>query len=163
MASRRHEQLAAAIRADRTSWQEVVSEVGRDRMNEPGPMGDWTFKDLAGHLAGWRDYRIALFEAVARGEPQPPSPWPAELNDDDRINDWIRAADRDRSLDEVLAEYDGSFERLANAIEALPENEAADRALFEWGGSAAIDGEYVEHFHEEHEPDVRAWLARRGG
>src|SRR4051812_34915212 len=68
MPSTRHEKLAAAVRADRTSWQELVSEVARDRMNEPGPMGDWTFKDLAGHLAGWRNYRIAQFEAVARGE-----------------------------------------------------------------------------------------------
>ena len=29
-------------------------------MTEPGPMGEWTFKDLAAHLLGWRERTIWL-------------------------------------------------------------------------------------------------------
>jgi len=153
-------ELAATIRADRATWRALVAEVGRDRMNEPGPMGEWTFGDLAGHLAGWRNWRSTLFEAAARGEPEPPSPWPAELEEDDDINDWIHAHDRDRSADDLVADYDGSFERLAAAIEAVPEAMLSDPKAFAWtGGEPFLNGDPTSHLHDEHLPAVRAWLA----
>jgi hypothetical protein len=152
--------LAAAIRADRAFWRSLVADVGRDRMNEPGPMGEWTFRDLAGHLAGWRNWRSALLEAAARGEPEPSSPWPAELDGDDDINDWIREHDRDRSADDLVADYDGSFERLAAAIEALPEAVLSDPLAFAWtDGAPLLDSDPTSHLHEEHLPKVRVWLA----
>ncbi len=49
----------AAIDAEREIWRQLVAEVGDDRMEEPGPMGAWTFKDLAAHLTGWRQHSIA--------------------------------------------------------------------------------------------------------
>jgi hypothetical protein len=156
------QELVAAIRADREVWRSLVAEVGRDRMNEPGPMGEWTFKDLAGHLAGWRNWRSALLEAAARGKPQPSSPWPAELREDDDINDWIREHDRDRSADDLVADYDRSFERLAAAFDALPETTLRDPRAFAWtDGEPLLDGDPTEHLHKEHLPAVRAWLAAR--
>jgi len=32
-------------------------------MEEPGAMGEWTFKDPASHLTGWREQTIARVEA----------------------------------------------------------------------------------------------------
>src|SRR6266545_2725858 len=134
------------IRADRTFWRALADEVGRSRMEEPGPMGDWTFKDLASHLAGWRNWRIAQLEASARGEPEPSSPWPAELEDDDSINAWIHERDRNRTLEDVLADYDSSFERLAAALEALPEGVLTDPNYFGWtGGTPIIEGDFLGH------------------
>jgi Mycothiol maleylpyruvate isomerase N-terminal domain len=157
------EDVAAGIRADRAFWRSLVAEVGHDRMAEPGPMGEWTFKDLAGHLAGWRNHRISQLEALGRGEPEPPPPWPAELDDDDQINDWIHERDRRRSLDEVLDDYDSSFERLASAVEALPEELDSNPDAVRWsGGSALLEGDHTSHLHDEHVPAVRAWLDRRG-
>lgn len=153
------DEFVAAIRADRPTWRSLVAEVGSDRMNEPGPMGDWTFGDLAGHLAGWRNRRIAQLEAIARGEAEPPSPWPAELEDDDDINDWIREHDRGRSATDLVADYDSCFERFAAAIEALPEPMLSDPNAFSWtGGTALLESDPTSHLHEEHLPDVRAWL-----
>jgi hypothetical protein len=165
MTSGKQRDAAARIRADQRFWRGLVAEVGRDRMNEPGPMGEWTFKDLAAHLGAWRNTRLPMIEAIGRGEPVPQQPWPAELADDDyeAINAWFQERDRDRSLDDVLAAYDGSFERLAAAIEALPEAVAEDPKGLPWaGGEAAVDLDFTEHLHAEHVPSVRAWLADRG-
>jgi len=110
-------------------------------MHEPGPMGEWTFKDLTAHLAAWRNHRIPMIEAAGRGAAMPRSPWPSALADDD---------------------YDSSFERLAAALEALPESVAHDPHGLPWmGGVAAIDADFTEHLHEEHVPAIRAWLASR--
>jgi hypothetical protein len=155
-------ELIAAIRADRDFWRSLVSEVGPERMEEPGPMGDWTFKDLAAHLAGWRNHRIGQFEAAARGEPLPPPPWPAELDDDDPINAWIHDAAANRPIGEVLADYDSTFERLADALESLPDEMLSDPRAFAWtGGEPILDLDFSEHLHEEHLPAIRAWLAAR--
>jgi hypothetical protein len=156
-------ELVTALRADRATWRSLVAEVGRDRMNEPGPMGEWTFGDLAGHLGGWRNWRIALIQAATRGEPEPSSPWPADLDGDDAINDWIREHDRDRSTDDLVADYDRSFERMAAAIEALPEAMLSDPHAFAWtDGEPLLLLDPTSHLHEDHLPAVRDWLARSG-
>jgi hypothetical protein len=163
MTSEAQRSLAARIRADREVWRDLVAEVGRERMLEPGPMGEWTFKDLAAHLSAWRNARLPVIEAIGRGEPVPPTPWPGTMDSDfDAINDWFHERDRDLPLDAVLDDYDRSFERLATAIEALPESIAHDPNGLPWtGGDAAVDVDFTEHLHEEHLPSVRAWLNSR--
>ena len=60
--------LVRRIRDERTVWHTLLDEIGEDRMEEPGPMGDWTFKDLATHLLGWRQRTIDRIEAGPGGE-----------------------------------------------------------------------------------------------
>lgn len=154
--------VAAHIRADRQVWRDLVAEVGRDRMLEPGPMGEWTFKDMAAHLAAWRNLRIPMIEAVGRGEAVQPDSSEDSEDAVHQVNAEFQVRDRDRSLDDVLADYDSSFERLAAAIEALPESVAHDPNGLPWAeGTAAVDIDFTDHLHEEHLPDVRAWLHAR--
>jgi hypothetical protein len=164
MTSTKQREAADRVRADQRYWRDLVAEVGRDRMDEPGPMGEWTFKDLVAHLAAWRNYRIPMIQAAGRGEPMPPPPWPAGLVEDDydAINAWFQARDATRSLDDVLEDYDQSFDRLATALEALPESIAEDPKGLPWtDGDAAVDIDFTDHLHEEHAPAVRAWLDTR--
>lgn len=154
--------VAEAIRADQTFWRNLVDEVGRERMDEPGPMGEWTFKDLTAHLAAWRNMRIPMLEAIGRGQPVPDPSYPSGMDDDDEINAWFRERDAQRSLDDVLEDYDRSFERLARAIEALPEDVARDPNGMPWApGYVVIDTDFTEHLHDEHLPSIRAWLDSR--
>src|SRR5919204_4905427 len=99
MARRDREQLINDIHSEQRFWRDLIAEVGRDRMDQPGPMGEWTFKDLASHLAAWRGRTLARLEALAEGRAEPPTPWPAELKGHDTIKAWIRERDRRRTLD----------------------------------------------------------------
>ena len=107
--------LAAGLKADQQEWRELVAEVG-DRLDEPGPMGAWTFRDLAAHIMGWRERTIRRLDAVADGQPDPPDPWPAGMDDDDAINDWYQAQAAGRETADILAEMDASHDRLAAAL-----------------------------------------------
>ena len=154
--------LVALCEREREVWRSLVDEVGVARMTEPGPMGPWSFKDLAAHLLGWRDRTIARLEAAADGRETPGPAWPGELDDDDSINAWIQARSDARSVRAVLDDVDRSYERLANAIAALPEDHVTRRDVFPWlEGESLAETDLFGHLHDEHMPSIRAWLASR--
>jgi hypothetical protein len=157
----RSEQIAG-IRADQQFWRHLAAEVGPDRYADPGPMGEWSFGDMAGHLLGWRNRTIARLEAFARGDPDPAPQWPAELEDDDSINDWIHDQHTDRTPEQLVADYDASYDRLIAALEAMPDDKLADPNAVPWIGDSLVNADFTGHLHDEHMPDVRAWLDRHG-
>lgn len=153
------DELLAQVRVEHAGWRALLGEIGEERMEQPGPMGEWTFKDLVAHLTGWRERTIRRLEAGPGREP--PTPWPGDLTDDDAINAWIYERNRDRPLREVLAEADASFDRLAAALAALPDEDVTTPGRFAWlEGQPLVTGDFFGHLHEEHEPSIRAWLAR---
>jgi len=155
------------IEAVRARWRLLVAEVGEDRMELPGAMGEWTFKDLALHLTAWRRRTIARLEAAARDEPPPPPPWQVDLGEsdieDDPINDWIHERTKDRPLREVLAEADDAYDAFIAAVKALPAKDLTDPHRFAWlQGDAFVDYQPSGHL-DEHEPGLRRWLASNPG
>jgi hypothetical protein len=148
---------------ERESWDALLAEVGEERMLVPGPMGEWSFKDLIAHLMGWRERGLQRLEAAAQGQPEPPPAWPAHLESDDEINAWIHEANRDRPLADVVADSRRSYARLAEIVRSLPDEALTDPASFPWLegqalGEAIVDGAWFGHLHEEHEPTIRQWL-----
>jgi hypothetical protein len=142
------QRLIDHVRDVQQRWRRLAADVPDDRMEEPGAMGEWTFKDVAAHL-------------TACGDPQPPSPWPAALGnaEDDPINAWIHDQHKDRPLPEVLAEADRVYDDFAAAVVRLPAEILIDADRFDWmEGVALADGDFGGHLGE-HEPDVRSWLA----
>lgn len=160
--SERRAELVALCERERTAWRDLVDEVGVDRMTEPGPMGPWSFKDLAAHLLGWRDRTIARLEAAAAGREAPAPAWPGELDDDDSINAWIQERSDARSVRAVLDDVDRSYERLASAIAALREDAVTSTDALPWlEGESLAEIDLFSHLHDEHMPSIRAWLATR--
>jgi hypothetical protein len=82
--------------------------------------GDWSAKDLLGHLSSWEDHAIRALEAWARGEPAPVH---RALRRDglNAVNAAGVAADRRRSADQVRGRFDDVHRRLISDIRALPD------------------------------------------
>jgi hypothetical protein len=160
--SARVDGLIERIGATRDRWRRLVADVGPGRLEQPGAMGDWTFKDVAAHLTAWRRRTVDRLQAAARGEPEPPAPWPEGLEDDDPINAWIHERTKDRSAPELIAEADAIYDDLIAAVDALPTEAVLEPDRFEWlGGEALVDFDPAGHL-DEHEPDVRDWLGSSG-
>lgn len=154
------ESLLETIRDEHAQWKSLVAEIGEARMVEPGAVGEWTFKDLVAHLNGWTERRIRRLEAGPGSEAT--NPWPANLTEIDQINRWIDEQNRDRPVRELLDEADSAFTRLEAAVAALPEEDIATPGRFRWlNGKALAEVDLFEHLHEEHEPDILAWLSTR--
>ena len=162
--------LLELIERERGLWDAMVAEIGESRMLQPGATGDWNVKDVVAHLNGWRILTLARL-AAARDHSDPAArPWPSALDADDEgdvdtINDWIYRANCDRPLGEVLGEYRHSFQRMYDATSALSEHALNDIDRYSWIAGhrlADVITASVGHFHEEHEPLLRDWLARIG-
>jgi hypothetical protein len=149
-------------------WEALLDEIGLERMEQPGVNGDWSMKDMVAHVMGWQPRVIASLQAAQRGEPEPPPPWPAHLQTDDEINAWIYDANRGRSVREVLDDSQQVFQQLLAFVEGLPEDVRIEQVhqgervyhLVWLEGQRFQPGELFDHFHDDHEPDIRAWLAR---
>lgn len=153
--------LLSDLRNEQAGWEELLDEIGEERMIQPGVAGEWSVKDIIAHLTGWRRRSVGRFQAALRHEPTPPTPWPAHLETDDEINAWIYAASRDFSVSEVLRESREVFQQLVETLDAFPEADLLDPARFPWmEGAEPTGAAFFAHFHEEHEPDMRAWLDR---
>lgn len=157
--------ILGKIKADESAWAALVADVSTARMDEPGPMGEWSFRDLVGHLLSWRNRTIGRLQASAQGAPRPPAPWPAGIDDDEPINAWLRDQDEGRSASDLLAAYAASFDRVSGAVAALPDSsfvaESAETpGYFRWrDNSGEVESDFSGHLLE-HVDDVRAWLAR---
>lgn len=158
--------LLDALRGLQADIEGVVAAAGPARMEQPGSFGDWSCKDVLTHLTGWRELTAARLEA-GFGDAAPLVPWPASLDEDrdiDAINAWFYESNRATPLDAVLADSRETFERCERAIAALPEDALFTPDHFPWLAGYALGPAVVrgtlEHFHEDHEPEIRAWLAR---
>jgi hypothetical protein len=160
--------LLERIEEERGLWEALLAEVGEGRMEEPGVNGVWTFKDMMSHLIAYRRQTVGRLQAGAEGTAPPPPPWPPEWDDNDeaqldRINAYIYEANRDRPLTEVLAESRAQFGQMRDAVAALSDDALFTTSRFTWLEgwplAAVLDSSY-QHLHEEHEPDIRAWLGR---
>ncbi len=154
-------QLLTELRKEQAAFEALLDEIGEAHMTQPEVAGGWSIKDIVAHLTGWRRRSVRRFRALLNHEPDFSPPWPPELQDDDEINAWIYESNRDLPLAEVLSDSREVFQQLVDTLDTFSENELQDlrRTLGlkeeQVGGSM-----FFAHFHEEHEPDMRAWMEK---
>lgn len=160
-------ELLASVDRAYATWRELTDAAGAIGFETPGIGGGWTYKEVAGHLNGWRVRTVARLEAAAAGTEPEPAPWPARMSTEtdegtDEINAWIDSWYASRPVEEILAEADDQFARIRAAVERIPDHDLAAAGRFSWLGdfalAAVVEGS-AEHLHDEHESDIRAWLA----
>jgi len=158
----RKSELLNGLQGEYQQWEALLDQIGDARMNQGGVIGHWSIKDIVAHLTGWRRRTVARLHAAQRSEPDPPPPWPAHLQTDDEINAWIYESNHGRSVREVLDESHQVFQQLLAAIEGLPDEVLMDvQHHLPWlEGNPFSPAGIFAHFHDEHEQDMRAWLAR---
>jgi hypothetical protein len=156
------------LREELRKWEVFLDQIDPTNMDKPNVVGYWSMKDVVAHLTGWNRKLVARLQAAQRGEPEPLSPWPAHLQTDDEINAWHYETNRTLSIAEVLKESDQVFQQLFAVIEELPDDVQIDTVKTEsgrefylvWIGTERyLVGEFFDHFRDDHEQDIRAWLA----
>lgn len=163
-------ELLRGLQEEYQNWRAFLGQIDTARMDQPGVASVWSIKDIVAHLMGWQRKLTDRLLAAQRGEPEPPTPWPAHLQAEDDINAWLYEANRSRSAREILDESHQVFQQFFATLAALPEDVQIDTEhqrgrdfyLVRLDDQRFLAGEFFDHFHDDHEPDIRAWLARVG-
>jgi hypothetical protein len=87
---------------------------------------EWTRKDVVAHLEAWERRVVELFERLRRGE------LPQDSGDTDQLNALLHAADRFRSLEDVIAGETNAWQRLIAMVESATDDELFDPEHFAW-------------------------------
>lgn len=158
-------ELLQWLQEENQQWEALLAQIGPARMEQSGVNGEWSMKDVVAHLTGWNIALVAELQAAQRGEPEPPPPWPPSLQSDDEINAWIYQSNRRRSLPDILDDMRQTHAQLLATLEDLPDDVRIDVIepafhLVRIGDQRFQVDEFFHHFHDDHEPDVRAWLAQ---
>ena len=157
-------QLLAEMQSEQAAWLALLDEIGEENMTQPEVAGGWSIKDIVAHITGWRRRTVLRFRAALDPTVDITPYWPAQLDEDnevDEINAWIYKANRDRPLADVLTDSREVFQQLVAAVSALNDEQLNDPQRFPWLEGERLTGAFLfGHFHEEHESDMRAWLAR---
>lgn len=143
-------------------WETFLDAFGRDNLEQPNVNGTWSMKDVIAHLTEWTRGQVALMRAVLRGQPDPAPAWPAEIHEEADINAWIYTTHKDRAVNDVLVDCRETLRQLRAFIQELPDDTRIDEHYRQVhiGGRTFAAGEFFDHFHDDHEPNVRGWLAR---
>lgn len=151
--------LLERLRSERAAWEALLAELGEQRMQQAGTLAAWSFADLVAHLTTWWRREIAFLEAARRGEQPEAHPPQADVL---IINRWVQLTNRDRPLSDLLRDASAAWEQLETSIDATDEADLVQAGRFAWlaGGAlgTTVVDNFVGHWHDEHEPAVRAWL-----
>ena len=141
------------VKSERELWDEVLSRVPDDLIQEPGVEGDWSVKDILAHVMWYEREMIGVLKARALVG----SDWWA-LPLDDR-NDAVHGEVSGMSLDEVRSEAARVFPALVEQLELLPEEALSDASHFEgmpaeWAPFDVIGSNTFRHY-PDHTESIR--------
>ncbi len=139
--------------ASRERLEDALEGLTTEQMSAPGVMGDWSVKDILGHIAVWQSRLVRLLFQLARQQkPQ----W--DMRDVDGINAQIYAQQKERPLDQVLEDFEGVFEQVCLRLEALREPDLARR--FGDANLAQIIAANTYEHDDEHAAQISAWRSQ---
>lgn len=149
--------LLEKIVSGRTRLDAALSRIDEERMPLIVLHGEWSVKDLIGHLGYWEGFVVSLFSTLRAGKT--PEPFP----DIDILNAQVLSLSRKQSLSEVRRQERNAYQKILALIE-----EASTQELFNADHFPGADGRPFESIisdntyghYAEHLPELSAWLKR---
>ena len=136
-----HDDVLATLRKVGYELDTLLAQLDEADMTEVAVHGEWTVKDVLAHLAAWEGLEAGWIEAVLAGETPllyapgfewDPSDWQARVATIHRYNAHVLKETQKRSLDDVLADFRSTQQRMHSLIEQLPERALADPEMLFW-------------------------------
>ena len=143
----------ADLAAAHVDLKETVRGIPEDRLSLP-MHGEWSVKDLIAHISSWNEFTSLDMRRLARGH----VPCMAAFREAD-VNEWNAFLVRPRKLfpvAQVMAELEGCYEALAEALAAVPQ------AMFEPGNMVANILLIARGHYREHTGHIRQWRSKEG-
>jgi hypothetical protein len=140
-------------------FKELLADMDRRQMNEPGAVGKWSVKDTVAHIAVHEQRMVQWMEERLCGE-QPGTPQPYDMPEDELngLNEQIYQENLNRTLDDVLCDLDKTHAESLRLVEESKEEDILNPNRFQLQGGEplweAIAANTFWHY-EEHGQDIK--------
>lgn len=153
------------IRKERRRLEKNLEGISLSDLQVSGVVGKWSVKDLLAHLVEWEHIFIGWYQAGRCGETQEiPAPgygW-SEM---DALNESIYQKHCNRPLEDVLVDFDDSYQQVFELVASIPEDEIFKTGSYEWVGRGNLADFILANTANHYrwaKKKVRAWLKRMG-
>jgi uncharacterized protein (TIGR03083 family) len=154
----KHE-LLEAIRKEREAFEIAFAGLTAEQMIAPGVMGEWSVKDILGHVAMWESRLVTILYSIERDVAPKMLHGPVEA---DRVNAESYAEQRDRPLERILSDFHAVHGQLLKRLDSVKERDLTDPKRFTWMEGEPLEkliaSDTFEHYGE-HRPAIEAWRA----
>jgi hypothetical protein len=119
--------------------------------------GEWSIKDLIGHLGFWENRIVNMFSLMQDG--QSPEPF----SDMDGLNLQALQETRAQTLETVVYQERAAYEKILGLVDSASEDELFDPNYFAWTAGASFADMISDNtwgHYDEHAPEIHSWLNR---
>jgi uncharacterized protein (TIGR03083 family) len=155
----KRDELLEALKAARAKLDAALAGMSPEELTAPGPLGDWSVKDLLAHVTGWDVDLLTNLGKVKRGQKPGRTKW--DSAGIQAQNEAWHAELKDRPLERVVADYDGVHLQLLRVVRSLSDAEL--EAPADWLQGRPLFKYFVDHVvtHEdEHAVELAEWRQR---
>jgi hypothetical protein len=142
------------------AWNDIrglVDSIPEDETEHPGVVGEWSAKDLLGHMAFWAEKAAGDLVLLREGRAQAiQTPSGEEGIDDWNEREYRRR--RDAPLEAVRREWMASFQQARRALLETPE-ELLTQEVKGWPQAVRYREDTYNHYRE-HAEHIRGWQRR---
>jgi hypothetical protein len=169
-ASPSREDALAVLEQGEAEMRSLLARLSEPQLIRPATIGggDWSAKDLIGHIAFWEEIALVTLEAWLRGM-RPPIAETFAPGGVDELNAWNQERKHDWSLERVRSDSEATHGRLISGIERMTDRDWAlarpfegdepDELGTELGGVLGAPGKPFGHV-SAHLPDLSAYVAQ---
>ncbi len=159
------EEVFELIRNERRRLDSALEGIDRSMMLQPDVEADWSIKDILAHIVDWEGRMTRWIDETLRGEvPQRPEPG-MTWDELDLLNAKIYAENKDRALEDILAEYEASYQEALEAVERLSEADLFAPDRFAWRKSDPMWHMVAANtwwHYKDHAEAIQAWSQAEG-
>jgi hypothetical protein len=142
--------------------EEILASLDKTQYVTEGVIPGWSIKDMLAHIASWHHRLLRWLDAAVRNQ-EPTISGPDNIEEMDALNAQFYQENKARPLDEVLADFRTSYQRIMEIVQTMPEDDLISPHRFAWSQGQplwqAIAGDTYEHY-QEHIAQIQAWLVK---
>ncbi len=149
------QQLLTKIDKAWSALQASIDGLTDGQMTQPGVTGDWSVKDILGHVTTWEEEALKHLPHILEGK-RPPR-YSVQYGGIDAFNALKTMENRARSLGDVRTRMDETHVRLVDYVRAAPDELIATETRFR----RRIRLDSYSHY-PVHTEAILAWRAEQG-
>ena len=155
--------LYSEITAEREALETTLGKLSEAYMTAATLESGWSVKDILAHIVDWERRMATWIEESLGGDGPDLSPdWSSDALD--QLNEQIYQVNKDRPLQEVMSDFEESYQQSWQAVERLSDQDLLDAKRFAWREGhpmwILIQENMSAHYREHHEM-IERWLKDR--